>query len=141
MDSVTLVISILGGILSIPFMYLLAESRKAPSTSDELPSYVQAFSSPLPPASILKTIARFAPTGGYRVEAIDEINGRIILNKPSSMIYLYSGFFYPIFLTSQSDGTTLVQIGIKPKIHQAGPMTKDHDKCVNDIKVALFCQS
>ena len=52
------------------------------------------------------------------------------------------GFFFPVFVSKQSDGSTLIEVGIKSKLVQVGPVvSRSHDKCVSGIKAALFAQA
>ena len=47
------------------------------------------------------------------------------------------GFFYPIFVTASGSGSTL-EIGIKSRIFQAGPVvTNNHKAAVAEIEQAL----
>ncbi len=84
-----------------------------------------------------KTIAKYAQQSDYRIDAIDENSGRLVLSDSASLISF--GFFYPIFLEKDKEGKTLVEIGIKSKLFQYGPLvSRSHERCFNAIKAALL---
>lgn len=49
------------------------------------------------------------------------------------------GFFYPIYLSAIDEKTTLIEVGIKSKAFQLGPIvTRCHEQCFNEIKATML---
>lgn len=90
-------------------------------------------------AETLKSIIRYAQQVGYKISAMDEAHGQLVLEESASVTSW--GFFLPVYVTRQSENTTLVEVGIKSKLIQFGPLkSRSHEKCVNGIKAALLAQ-
>jgi len=92
----------------------------------------------LPNEVITIIIDDVSPKLGYKVESFDVEKGNVILSSSSPSTW---GFFYPIYITSQDD-ICAVEIGIKSKLIQGGPIggplrTRQHKKCFHAIKSAL----
>jgi hypothetical protein len=127
-------------VVVIGIFLIIAQTRKGSSTLTEKPSNLKSFVANASSEVVLKTIVRFAQQTGYIVDTIEENNGRIALSDSATATSW--GFFYPIFLSQQEDGKTLVEIGIKSKAIQVGPIvTQHHDKCFNGIKAAVFANT
>lgn len=77
------------------------------------PSRLQSFTTELNPEETMKAIVRFAQQTGYKISFTDEAKGQLVLDKPVS--FTSYGFFFPVFVSQQSDNTNLVEIGIKSK--------------------------
>lgn len=118
---------------------IIASMRKGSSSLGSKPSRLQSFSTTGNPEETLKAIVRFAQQSGYKVAAFEEAKGQLVLEESASATSW--GFFLPIFVSRQSDGSVLVEVGIKSKLVQVGPIvSRSHEKCVNGIKAALFAQ-
>ncbi len=82
-----------------------------------------------------------ASTFKYTIEDIDESIGRIILSSIPNWISGWIsgwGFFYPVYVSIQNDGNTLVEVGIKSRLYQGGPLvTRAHKKFYNRVKSAI----
>lgn len=127
------------GILMVCIGLLIASMRKSYSALESKPSRLQSFSTPSNPEDTLKAIVHFAQQSGYKVSAFEEAKGQLVLEESASVTSW--GFFLPVFVSRQSDGSTLVEVGIKSKLVQVGPtVSRSHEKCVNGIKAALFAQ-
>ena len=114
--------------------------RKGSSTLTEKPSGLKTFVADASSEAVLKTIIRFAQQTGYSIDTIEDNNGRIVLSDSATATSW--GFFYPIFLSQKEDGKTLVEIGIKSKAIQFGPIvSQHHEKCFNGIKAAIFANT
>lgn len=117
----------------------IALTRKGTSAIGSKPSRLESFSTKGNPEETLKAIVHFAQQSGYKVSAFEEALGRLVLEESASATSW--GFFLPVFVSQQSDGSTLVEVGIKSKLVQVGPIvSRSHEKCVNGIKAALFAQ-
>ena len=127
------------GIVMACIGLVIASMRKGSSAMGAKPSRIQSFSATGNPEETLKSIIRFAQQSGYKILALDEKLGQAVLEESASATSW--GFFYPIFVSKQFNGSTLVEVGIKSKLVQVGPVvTRSHEKCVIGIKAALFAQ-
>jgi len=89
------------------------------------------------PLAVLKAIITVAQQSGYKIEFLDENEGQIVLSDSISLTSF--GFFYPIFVTSQGGDQTLVEVGIKSRAWQVGPIVaRHHDRCFSGIKAAIL---
>lgn len=119
---------------------IIASMRKGSSVLGSKPSKTHALSTPLPPTEALKSIVRFAQQAGYKIATLDETSNQVVLEESASATSW--GFFFPIVVSQQPDGSTLIEVGIKSKLLQIGPaVSRSHEKCVNGIKAALFTRT
>ncbi|HMB89740.1 MAG TPA: hypothetical protein VKP65_02765 [Rhodothermales bacterium] len=114
-----------------------ASKRSAASVVTQKPKRLQAFTKAQSPEAIIEAIRQKVAASNYTLESIAEENPRLILSTPPTAMTW--GFFYPIYLTPQVDGSTLVEVGIESKLMQMGPVVKQqHEACVVFVKAALF---
>ena len=93
----------------------------------------------MPQLAVLKAIVRYAQASIYKIEIFDEDNSNLVLSDAPSLTSY--GFFYPIFVRSQG-AETLVEVGIKSRSWQVGPIvTRHHDRCFNWTKAAILAGS
>lgn len=119
--------------------FIIAAMRRGSSVIGSKTSRLQSFTVATNPQETLKAIVRFAQQAGNKISAIDEAKGQLVLEESASATSW--GFFLPVFVSRQSDNSTLVEVGIKSKLVQVGPIvSRSHDKCVNGIKAALFAE-
>ena len=129
--------SLIIGLIVIGILLIISEMRKGDSALETRPRRVKSFTVKGDPQTVLKIILQFAYRGGYDIEALDEEKGRIVLGESATSVSW--GFFYPIFISARPDGKTLVEVGIKSKLFQAGPIvSRSHERCFNGIKAAVF---
>ena len=94
----------------------------------------------MPTGATLKTIIGYAQQSGYKIEFLDEANGNLVLSDSPSLTSF--GFFYPIYLTSNGETDTVVEVGIKSKVWQIGPIrARHHERCFNGMKAAILAAS
>jgi hypothetical protein len=78
----------------------------------------------------------------YKIDDFNEVKFIIVLSDSPPFNPLVStgyGFFYPIYLTKQNEGRIDIEVGIKGKLFQWGPIvSRNHEKCFNGIKAAVF---
>ena len=116
--------------------YVVAANRRAASVMGSRPHRILSFAVPMPPAEAFEAVARAAQAGGYNIDATDHAKGQAVLSSGASLTNF--GFFYPVFVTPRDGGGSLVEIGIKSKAFQWGPIVgSNHRRCFNGIKAAL----
>lgn len=127
-------------VVIIAVFLVIASMRSGKSELETKPSDLKSFVSKVDDQVALKTIINFAQQAGYSIDTIDESNKRICLSDSATMTSW--GFLYPIFISRQSDETTLIEVGIKSKAIMVGPIVwQNHEKCFNGIKAAIFSQA
>ena len=122
-------------LVGIAWRYALRSN--AASVVTKKPKRLHAFTTAQPPEAIIEAIRQKVLASNYTLDSIAGENPRLILSTPPSATTW--GFFYPIYLTVQDDGLTLVEIGIESKLVQMGPLVRQqHEACVVFVKAALF---
>ena len=83
-----------------------------------------------------KKIQNYANSSEYTIEAIDENSYSIVLGE--SITLMTNGFYFPIFLTMLDENNTRIEVGIKSKSFQVGPVVdKRHNSFVNELEFFL----
>ncbi len=101
------------------------------------PRYIESFEARTSPEQVLKAIVYFALKSGMDIEYFDENELRITLGDRVTIWNL--GFFYPIYLSLNENGKTLVEVGVKGKASVTGTVAfRYRDKVVNGIKAVMF---
>jgi hypothetical protein len=114
--------------------------RKGASAVKNKPKKIMAFIAPMQHADVMKTVIRFAQQSGYKVDDIADTGWRIILSE--SPTFTTWGFFYPVYMSPHPNGGTLVEVGIKSKAIQMGPIvTRKHETCFNGIRAAIMAST
>lgn len=122
-----------------------AATKSASSVADSEPSQVRSISTPIKTDEVLKIISRYAQQSGYKIELFDPPTGKITLGE--SMTMMSFGFFFPISVSTDNSGQTIVEVGIKEKMKQRKKnelrpaVISSYDKCFNGIKAAIFAES
>ena len=131
-----LIIGIVIAGIYISIKLVIGAIRNPSSALKNKPLRVQSFATGMPQSAVLKAIVTYAKTSIYKIELFDESNGDLVLSDVASLTSY--GFFYPIFVRSQGTGT-LVEVGIKSRSWQVGPIvTRHHDRCFNWTKAATL---
>jgi hypothetical protein len=118
------------------FGYGFAMTRKGSWALQVKPQRIESFSTRMSLEESLASIICFAQESGYKISNLDEMANRIVLEEPTSL-WSY-GFFFPVFISKQRDGDTLISVGIKSKFIQYGPVvSRSHRRCVNGIKASF----
>ena len=118
--------------------WLLSLFGSGASLLSKRPHRVISFLAKSSPDTVLRQIIAFAKESGYGVDAVDEASSRAVLSDKMSWRRMSGGFFYPIILTAKGDGVTKVEVGIKSRFLQVGPIvTKEHRRCIGGIKARL----
>ena len=130
-------VGLIVGAVLVVIGLVVAAMRKGASAMNQRPRRIQYFVAWGTPDVIMRAIIRFAQTSGYKIDAIDEPTGRIVLSDSANLVSW--GFFYPVFLTYQNNGSTTVEVGIKSKIFQMGPIvTRYHEKMLNGLRGSIM---
>ena len=81
-------------------------------------------------------IQNYANSSEYTIEAIDDNSYSIVLGE--SITLMTNGFYFPIFLTMLDENNTRIEVGIKSKSFQVGPVVdKRHNSFVNELEFFL----
>ena len=96
----------------------------------------QTFEAAVSPEEAIARILDEAPGWGYAVDDADETRKVILLSSKPSLVSW--GFFFPVVLSPKEPGKTSVQVGVKSKVFQYGPIVwAAQRKCVDRIRSAL----
>jgi hypothetical protein len=115
----------------------IAAMRRGCSAIGSKPRLLQSFSVAGNPENTLKTIVSFAPHAGYKISAVDEVQGQLVREESASVTCW--GLFFPVFVSRQSDEFTLVEVDVRGKLVHAGPIvSRSHEGYINCIKAAPF---
>lgn len=126
-------------VMALFICLFIAATRTGKSVLGVRSKRMSAISTERDPESALKLVIRFAQQSGYKVVAIDEAKGQLVLEEPISLFTW--GFFFPVFVSQQAN-RTVIEIGIKSKLFQYGPIvSRTHEKCISGLKAALFAQA
>lgn len=129
-QAVLAVLAILG------ITYGIAAMRKGTSQMSK-PSNILSLNTAISIEKAMKIIIQYANQSGYKIDDFNESKSIIILSNSASLTSY--GFFFPVYLTKQNDSETHVELGIKSKLFQWGPIVRrNQEKCFNGIKAALF---
>jgi hypothetical protein len=127
---------LIGLIIAAVFLFV-AISRKSSSSLNSKPQRSESVTTTKSIEEALRLITSFASSSGYKVSHFEPESGQLVLEEGTSMTSY--GFFYPISVISNGAGGSLVQIGVKSRAFQVGPVVgRSLDKVVNGIKAALF---
>ena len=121
-------------VIIIAVFYIIAGMRRAPRKK---PRHLMTFTITITPQEALKAVIDFALQTGYEIDDFAETEGRIILSDSISLTSW--GFFYPIYVSKNGDGSTLIEVGIKSKAPIAGTIALRHqERCFNGVKAFIF---
>ena len=136
---ISIVFSAFISVFLLLLLIIIAAMRKGSSALKSKPKRLKSITTTNNPQETLKTIIRFAQQSNYKISVIDETKCQLVLDE--SLTFTSWGFFYPIFVSQSADNTTMIEVGIKSKLIQVGPIVSGHhERCVNGIKAALFAQ-
>lgn len=127
------------GLVMAVILLTIAWMRRGSSVLGSRPRRLQTFTTTGNPQETLEAIICFAQQARYNIPAMDEAKGQLVLEEPTTVTN--AGFFFPVFVSRQSDGSTLVEVGIKSKLFGGPGLSRIHERCVTDMKAALFAQT
>ncbi len=127
---------LVGIVIIIAVFLIIAGMRRAPRKK---PRHLMSFRTTMTLREGLKSIIDFAIQRGYEIDDFTEMEGRIILSdsvSPTSW-----GFFYPIYVSKNDNGSTLIEVGIRGKAPIAGTFALRHqERCFNGLKAFIFAR-
>jgi hypothetical protein len=121
-------VAIIGG------AYVVAALRRGSVRSASRGGHTRTLDVAADPDAVFEALRR--PFGKYRVDDADAASHALVLSVPPSPFTW--GFFFPIWITPGTGGGSVVEIGIRSKLIQIGPLvTRAHDQCVAAIEALL----
>jgi len=127
---------LIGLIVAAVFLFI-AISRKSSSTLESTPQRSESVLTNKSTQDVIKSITLFASSNGYKVSHFDPEQGQLVLEEGLSMSSY--GFFFPIRVIANGSNGSMVQIGIKSRAFQVGPVVgRSLDKVVAGVKAALY---
>lgn len=124
-------------VIIIAVFSIIAAMRRAPRKK---PRHMMSFTTTITPQEALKAVIDFALQRGYEIDDFAETEGRIILSDSVSLTSW--GFFYPIYVSKNGDGSTLIEVGIRGKAPIAGTIAIRHqERCFNGLKAFIFART
>lgn len=133
MGTLLLVIAVIGVLL------IVAATRKPSTAVGERPNRMLSFDTSASPSEAARSVVRFAQSSGYAIEEISPNEDSIVVSEPPTLTTW--GFLYPILLSEQPNGGTMVEVGVKSKLVQYGSLTaRSHERFVNGIKAAIYSE-
>lgn len=137
--AVSIVIATVVPIMLLVLSSSVAAARKSSSVLRSKPSQLITFTTSVSPSDTAKAVLRLVRNGRYDAEEISEDRNHIVLSEPPTLTTW--GFFYPIYLTDLGEEGTLVEIGIKSKLVQLGPIKhRAHERFANSLKSVLLAE-
>ena len=134
------VLAVIISIIVLTSGLIIAAMRKGSVALKSKSKRLKSITTTTNPHETLKIIIFFAQQSNYKVSALDETKYQLVLDESPTLTSW--GFFYPIFISQHADNATLIEVGIKSKFVQIGPIvSRHHEKCVDGIKAALFANN
>jgi hypothetical protein len=115
---------------------IIATTRAITPAMRQKPSHVFTFATSVQWDAAMRTLLNAAPAAGYAVAEVDMPSGFIMLSQSISL--LTWGFFLPVYVSVARDGRTMVEVGIRSKLYQRGPIVRrSHLRCFEALRAAL----
>jgi hypothetical protein len=114
--------------------YVIALTRKGRVGITMIGSRRHELFVPLDAASVFARLQRVDVR--YRIDDADPASKRLVLSSSPSLFTW--GFLYPINIRDYAGGGSHIEVGIRSKVFQAGPLvTRAHQRCLDDLAQAL----
>lgn len=119
-----------------PIIFVVESSKG--NVGQITPTQTSTIKSNLPISKVFSTIIDFAQQNKYKIDDIDEGTYQIVLNESASLFSW--GFFYLISVHQNAqENISVIEIGIRSKLIQKGPITRHHHNRLTDrIKASLI---
>ena len=137
-------IGLLVGLVMVAVSLVVASRRTADSVLQTKPKRVLTFVAAMPSAAVMHRLLQLAKNSRYSIEYLadeganreNERGPQVVLGEGPS--FATWGFFYPIYMTPEGDRRTLVEVGIKSKLSQFGPIvSRRHAAALRDVQAWL----
>lgn len=130
MDYTTYGIFCFGFLAAALIMTVVAYNRTGRVATVRMTDRRMVLHTAAPPHVVFHWIVQYCPQG-YTVDDADPVYGVVVLSsKPTVFTW---GFFYPVVLSAEGTGTR-VDLGIKSKMFQAGPLvTRAHRQLAHTL--------
>lgn len=123
------------GIIFLFFWFVM--KRKATDVAGKKPRKLKSFAVNRDKEKVLKTLISQIESKGYSLEDSSEHAADLLIS--DEMEATSWGFYYSIYLTPTDKHVTLIEVGIKSKVFQIGPVvTKHHLKCIEKLQSILI---
>ncbi|GAA1222955.1 hypothetical protein GCM10009676_00160 [Prauserella halophila] len=130
MNTATLLFALAGVLIAVTVLALFAIKRKGSIATVPMTKRRQGVRTGAPPQQVYGWITQHCPDG-FSVVDTDPGRGLVLLDSRISAATW--GFFYPVLVTPEHTGTR-VEIGIKSKAVQYGPLvTRQHRKLADAL--------
>ena len=114
----------------------LGSRRNAGQAVRQKPQDLVRLTTPLRQDAVFALVARYASGAKMAVEETNEAEGRIILGQ--NMRGFHNGFFLPVYISTEADSMTLVEVGIQSKTYQASPVLNSiRNKAAEELRTML----
>ena len=127
-----------GALISLVLLvgiFLFAKYRAAPPLDTPFGNRRISFTSSAATPEAFKRLTDL-PAGPLQVAHADPASGRLLLEDQPSLASW--GFYYPVTIVAVPEGGSRVDVGIKSRAFQFGPLvTRAHEKLVADLKSRL----
>ena len=131
------------GILAALMVWMLGYAWGSMRDTDKAtaikPDDLISFTTPTATEDIVNTVLLFGRTSALRVESRDEAIGKIVLGQNPNLMQNHNGYWLLVYVSDNGNGTTTVEIGIKPKVGRVGSkLPKIRDRAVSSIKAMVM---
>lgn len=124
-------------ILVVCITLIVAGTKKGSTLIAKKPKQITTITCEKTCGDVFKKLVKFGQGGTYKVEAMDESKKVIVFGENASAIHM--GFFYPVYISSDENNKTLIEIGIQGKLKELkSVVSKNHEKFINNIKIMLI---
>ena len=139
MDSL-IIGAIFGSVVAL-VLYMYGSNRDAATAVASKPPEVVSFTTTMLKADVFRAVILFAQMSELNAESMDETQGKIILGADMNMMKNHNGYWLAVYISENSTGATVVEVGIQSKAFQAGWVLRPiRDKALNNIKAAVIAQ-
>jgi len=124
------------GLLLPAVEIVIATTRRVTPAMRRKPGHVFTFATRIQWDVAMRMLLEAALAAGYAIEEVDVASGFMMLGQRIS--WWTWGFFLPVYFLVAPDGLTMVEVGIRSKLFQYGPIVRhNHKRCFESVRAAL----
>jgi hypothetical protein len=124
------------GLLFTAAGVLIAVTRWFTPAMRMKPRHVFTFATNIRWDDAMRVLLEAVPAAGYAIEEVDIRSGYMMLGQRIS--WWTWGFLLPVYFSVAPDGMTMVDVGIRSKLFQYGPIVRhNHRRCFEAVRAAL----